>query len=1148
MVEQLTWKLPLLPGSLTTLYKRHSEERTKPTVSEYVQILKLILEGLSTTYVIFDAIDECTYENNLCQNLLDVIFGLQRDCQLQLFVTSRFIPEIMRRFEGTNSVEIRASSQDVQRYLEENVKNLAACVQEDVALRTDICTTIAESIEGMFLLAKLHLDSLRNERRPKQIRSVLSSLKSRDPLNNVKALDLAYEKAIETVNGQHPNDAGLAKQILSWIVYAKRPLSITELQHALAVQDDANFDAVDLLNPQDILSVCAGLLTVDENTRIVRFLHYTAQEYFEKMPQIWLQDAQAAIALACISYLCKDAFATGVCDSDAAFEKRLRDFPLLDFASRYWGDYASKVTAAELQLRAMDFLRRSQNVACSIQVLRCSRHQSHEYSQKFALHSSGLHLAAHFGLKLLVTSIVENTDTVTDLRNSYGETPLAWAAKSGQESVVKLLVQRNDVDADSRNKYGQTPLAMAAEAGYMQVVKLLAERDDVEADSQSTNGWTPLLWAAINGHELMVNLLIKRDDVKAESRDSFYGQTPLSWAARNGHESVVKLLADHHDTEVDSRDSASQTPLLWAARNGHESIVKFFIGRKDVDVNSWDCVYGHTPLFWAARNGHELVLQTLIQRDDVEVDTADSWGRTPLSRAAEQGRELIVQCLIARADVDINSKDEYSQTPLGWAAENGHDSVVKLLVNRDDIEVDSKNYKGQTPLWQATRNGHVRTNDVILSDRDEGGEEDLSRNAVKISSLILFQKSFSDHESKQLAEASHGQIKALYLRNGEYLLWPAFKNPLLSIFLTMKMFFISILSLVISLLAFSAVAQNAPPYDGKYYDVWYPIGSNTTPFATTQNRLFKINGKAQYLTGAVKLKSFIYEISKSFIQSGLRQLDYVVHAAEQRNLFLVLPLVDYNSGVGGIDLYQQVFGCNETLWYTDITCQNAYKSYARTIINRYKSSPAVFAWEIMNEPRCHLANHSGCNTTIVTNWASQFSAWVKSLDPHHMVTLGEEGWFTPKDGYGDGTYAYQGTEGMDFVNNLGISTLDYATVHCYPISYGYTTKNGYGPAWGSTWITQHDQAGAKAGKPVAVEEYGEDAAYTGVAGWQQTILNNTKVALDIIWDFSAHTQEIGPCNTSCPVYQDDLSLFYNTTTYNQYIIAHAQAMAKKAVS
>ena len=42
-----------------------------------------------------------------------------------------------------------------------------------------------------------------------------------------------------------------------------------------------------------------------------------------------------------------------------------------------------------------------------------------------------------------------------------------------------------------------------------------------------------------------------------------------------------------------------------------------------------------------------------------------------------------------------------------------------------------------------------------------------------------------------------------------------------------------------------------------------------------------------------------------------------------------------------------------------------------------------------------------------------------------MVTLGDEGWFAPGDGYGDGSYPYGGGEGVDFVKNLAISTLDY---------------------------------------------------------------------------------------------------------------------------
>lgn len=44
-----------------------------------------------------------------------------------------------------------------------------------------------------------------------------------------------------------------------------------------------------------------------------------------------------------------------------------------------------------------------------------------------------------------------------------------------------------------------------------------------------------------------------------------------------------------------------------------------------------------------------------------------------------------------------------------------------------------------------------------------------------------------------------------------------------------------------------------------------------------------------------------------------------------------------------------------------------------------------------------------------------------------MVTLGDEGWFAPADGVGDGSYAYSGSEGVDFVKNLAIETLDYVS-------------------------------------------------------------------------------------------------------------------------
>jgi mannan endo-1,4-beta-mannosidase len=145
-----------------------------------------------------------------------------------------------------------------------------------------------------------------------------------------------------------------------------------------------------------------------------------------------------------------------------------------------------------------------------------------------------------------------------------------------------------------------------------------------------------------------------------------------------------------------------------------------------------------------------------------------------------------------------------------------------------------------------------------------------------------------------------------------------------------------------------------------------------------------------------------------------------------------LPFVNNWGDYGGIGAYNTAFGGNATTWFTDSMSQKVYKDYIKTLVTRYKKSTAIFAWELANEPRCH-----GCPTSIIYNWASEISEYIKSLDSDHMVTLGDEGWQSPADGYGDGSYAYGAFEGVDFALNLQIKTLDYGVLHLHPNSWGY---------------------------------------------------------------------------------------------------------------
>ncbi len=87
-------------------------------------------------------------------------------------------------------------------------------------------------------------------------------------------------KLWKRIEGQVQDSQKPAKDFLSWISGAKRTLTTSELRHALAVEiGELELDEENLPEIEDMVSVCAGLVTVDEESDIIRLVHYTAQEY-----------------------------------------------------------------------------------------------------------------------------------------------------------------------------------------------------------------------------------------------------------------------------------------------------------------------------------------------------------------------------------------------------------------------------------------------------------------------------------------------------------------------------------------------------------------------------------------------------------------------------------------------------------------------------------------------------------------------------------------------------------------------------------------------------------------------------------------------------------------------------------------------------
>ena len=151
LLKQLVQELPSTPENMTSLYERHKGKRTHPSFDEISKALHSVVASYSRTFIIIDALDECQVSEGGCKRLLSEMFNLQTKTGANLFATSRFIPEIIKEFEGSASLEIRACDEDVRRYLDGHMTQLPSFVTRSPNLQVEIQTEIMNAVDGMYV-------------------------------------------------------------------------------------------------------------------------------------------------------------------------------------------------------------------------------------------------------------------------------------------------------------------------------------------------------------------------------------------------------------------------------------------------------------------------------------------------------------------------------------------------------------------------------------------------------------------------------------------------------------------------------------------------------------------------------------------------------------------------------------------------------------------------------------------------------------------------------------------------------------------------------------------------------------------------------------------------------------------------------------
>jgi hypothetical protein len=155
LLKQLAESQLSLPGSVKDLYDRHKTKRTRPSLKEVSETLYTITKSYSRVFIIIDALDECQVCDSSRPKLLSNIFDLQAGTRANIFATSRFIPEISEKFSKAMRLEIRASNQDVQTYLDGHMSQLPGYVFDSSDLQNEIKTDIIKAVDGMYVVLKI---------------------------------------------------------------------------------------------------------------------------------------------------------------------------------------------------------------------------------------------------------------------------------------------------------------------------------------------------------------------------------------------------------------------------------------------------------------------------------------------------------------------------------------------------------------------------------------------------------------------------------------------------------------------------------------------------------------------------------------------------------------------------------------------------------------------------------------------------------------------------------------------------------------------------------------------------------------------------------------------------------------------------------
>jgi hypothetical protein len=352
---------------LLPLYQLGAEKRSL-SLDMLCKSLKDAISLLPATAILLDGVDELVQDGQNRRLLLETLLnlGTSRSQPLRILFLSRTEDELEQVFAKVPSIPITSSDiqNDVQTFLASELDNIPRLNRP--GLREQIMAKLSEGAGGMFLWVALMLETLKRASNRNEVNQFLANLPV--GLNAVYSQILVhFGKAL------HPGERRLRNALLTWTATALRPLTVGEMNEALAVHP--GLPALDegqlMFEPrEDILRTCAPLLHISGGR--IQLVHFSVKEFlcrdmpssFDESPwseydygqrpgqmdktllaSVDLSRSNAMLASTCLAYLAFQSLssekalldaASVIAGADADFARHFQSHEFLEYASLNW--------------------------------------------------------------------------------------------------------------------------------------------------------------------------------------------------------------------------------------------------------------------------------------------------------------------------------------------------------------------------------------------------------------------------------------------------------------------------------------------------------------------------------------------------------------------------------------------------------------------------------------------------------------------------------------------------------------------------------------------------------------------------------------------------------------------------------------------